>query len=213
MPYCETFVTPQQIYIGIWQLTETLDELITLWGKDDYPQHFIDARADKRRCEILATALLLRNLIGDDVELRHAPNGCPIIDSGYISISHTATHVAVALHATRMVGVDIETIGNRAVRVAPRFMSPEELAHLPQEDSSIIDNTTPRTATIHITWSVKEAVYKVFPTAIEFRRDIILSPIQALPSGSVDVLLHNNSTCIEAHYTLYKGCSLAWVVR
>lgn len=208
MPYCETVITTQQIHIAIWHLTETLDELMILWGKSDYPQHFIDAKADKRRREILATALLLRQYFGYDVELRHAPNGAPIIDKGNISISHTATHIAIALHPTRYVGVDIETIGQRAIRVASRFLSPNELALLPDEEDSVAYSTA-----IHIAWSVKEAIFKIHPTAIEFRRDIILSPIPTTRSGSVMACLSDNITPIEAHYTHYDGCILAWSVQ
>ena len=211
MPYCDTLITPQQIHIAIWQLTETLDELMMLWGKDDYPQRFMNVQAEKRRREILATALLLREYFGHDVELRHAPNGAPLIDECNISISHTGTHIAIALHPTCRVGVDIETIGRRAERVVSRFMSVEEVAQLPQEENLPAGDTTQRLIAIHMAWSVKEAIYKIHPTAVEFRRDIILSPMKALPSGSVTAHLSDSDTPIEAHYTLYEGCSLAWV--
>ena len=208
MPYSQSFDTDQNVHIMTWHLTETLDELITLWGKENYPHHYIEAKADKRRREILATALLLRQHYGDDVELRHAPNGAPIIDKENISISHTATHVAIALHPTHLVGVDIETIGQRAVRVASRFLSRDELALLPAEENSIA-----RTTAIHIAWSVKEAIFKIHPTAIEFRRNIILSPIPTTPCGSVTACLSDSITPIEAHYMLYDGCILAWSVQ
>ena len=213
MPYCQTFTTPQQIHIAIWHLTETLDELMKLWGKEEYPQRFIEANAEKRRREILATALLMREYFGRDIALRHAPNGAPLIDEGNISISHTATHIAIALHPTCRVGIDIEKIGNRAERVVSRFMSANELAQLPQEDTSYTNGITDRALAIHMAWSVKEAVFKIHPTAIEFRRDIILSPMHTLPPGSVTAHLSDSDTPIEAHYTLYDGCSLAWTLQ
>lgn len=208
MPYCQSFDTAQNVHIMTWHLTETLDELITLWGKENYPHHYIEAKAEKRRREILATALLLRLYYGYDVELCHAPSGAPIIDKENISISHTATHVAIALHPTRRVGVDIETIGQRAVRVASRFLSPDELAQLPIEKHS-----TARSLAIHVAWSVKEAIFKIHPTAIEFRRDIILSHIPTTPNGMVTAQLCDSITPIEAYYMLYDGCILAWSVQ
>ena len=208
MPYSQSFDTAQNVHIMTWHLTETLDELITLWGKENYPHHYIEAKAEKRRREILATALLLRLYYGYDVELCHVPSGAPIIDKENISISHTATHVAIALHPTRRVGVDIETIGQRAVRVASRFLSPNELAQLPIEKHS-----TARSLAIHVAWSVKEAIFKIHPTAIEFRRDIILSPIPTTPNGMVTAQLSDSITPIEAYYMLYDGCILAWSVQ
>lgn len=213
MPYLDTITTAQDVRIAIWRLSETIDELIALWGKPEFPQRFLVAKAENRKREILATALLLRQKFGYDIELRHAPDGAPLIDEGNISISHTTTHVAIALHPTHRVGVDIETIGERAVRVASRVLSPEEMAWLPQEDITPAGNIPSRTVAIHIAWSVKEAVYKIHPSAVEFRRDIILSPIKALPTGSVRVHLIDSHTPIEAHYTLYNGCSLAWSIQ
>ena len=124
MPYCETITTAQNVRIATWHLTERLDELMALWGTNSFPQRLAEVGNEKRKCEILATALLMRELFGHDIELHHAPNGAPLIDEGNISISHTFTYVAIAHHPTRRVGIDIEIIGERAVRVASRILSP-----------------------------------------------------------------------------------------
>lgn len=213
MPYCTTIKPSSGIEIALWHLTEELSELLTLWGKAELPAHYHAAKAEKRRREIVATALLMRHCLGEDVTLRHAPNGAPIIDKRYISISHTASHVAVATHATRRIGVDIERMGSRAERVISRFLSPQEIASLPDEENKLPCATSHRAAAIHIAWSVKEAVYKVYPSAVEFCEDIILTPLTTLPDGTTTVLLPATGTTLQAHYTLYDGCSLAWVVE
>lgn len=213
MPYCETIKPSTGIEIALWHLSEELPELLTLWGKAELPAHYHTAKAEKRRREIVATALLMRHCLGKDVELRHAPNGAPLIDNGYISISHTATYVAVATHASRHIGVDIERMGSRAERVMSRFLSPQEMADLPTCHTTLPCATTHRTAAIHIAWSVKEAIYKIHPTAVEFCEDIILTPITTLPHGTTTALLPATGTTLQAHYTLYDGCSLAWVVE
>lgn len=213
MPYCTTIRPSSGIEIALWHLTEELSELLTLWGDAELPAHFHTAKAEKRRREIVATALLMRHHLGKDVVLQHAPNGAPLIDNGYISISHTSTHVAVATHHTRHIGVDIERMGNRAERVMSRFLSTQEIAALPDEGNMLPCKATHRTAAIHIAWSVKEAVYKVHPTAVEFCEDIILTPLTSLPDGTTTAQLPATGTTLQAHYTLYDGCSLAWVVE
>ena len=105
MPYSHTTVTPQQVHILFWRLSETIDELIELWGKEKYPQRYDSAMTEKRRCEIMATALLLRQHFGKDITINYTTNGAPIIDNGYISISHTAAYVVIAIHPLRPVGV------------------------------------------------------------------------------------------------------------
>ncbi len=207
MPYCNTIKPDKGIEIVIWQLTEDLPTLLQLWGNRPLPGYYETATVDKRRREILATALSLRQYYGHDIELHHAPNGAPFIDQGHISISHTHTYIAIALHTTCKVGVDIETIGSRAPRVAPRFLSADELAAIPTDDTSA------RSTAIHLAWSIKEAVFKVFPSAVEFSKDIILTPFSTLPQGSTTAHLTATGTNIEAHYTIYNGCSLAWVVE
>ena len=212
MPYCETIITPQHTHIAIWRLTEQLDALLAMWGDAPLPAHYHTAQALKRKREIVATALLMRQHFGQDIELRHAPNGAPIIDNGYISISHTSTHIAIATHATAQVGVDIETLGERAPRVAPRVLSQSEIEKLPGNDSTQCISISDRNAAIHIAWSVKEAIYKIHPTAVEFRRDIILTQPITLPTGTITALVSDSTTPITAHYTLYNDCSLAWAV-
>lgn len=212
MPHCHTITTEQGVRIDIWRIDETLEQLLDLWGDAQLPSNYKVATATKRQREIVATALLMRHRFAQDLELRHAPNGAPIIDTGNISISHTATHVAIATHPSRQVGIDIETLGNRATRVATRFLSPHELQALPLDDTAVEAGHSCRGVAIHLAWSVKEAVYKVHPHAVEFREDIILTPFTTLPSGSVEAHLPAIYTTIEAHYTLFDGCTLAWVI-
>ena len=212
MPYSHTTVTPQQVHILFWHLSETIDELIELWGNEKYPQRYDSTMTEKRRREIMATALLLRQHFGKDITLNYTSNGAPIIDNGYISISHTESYVVIATHPLRPVGVDIETIGNKAVRVMERFLSPNEIALLPTEEKLLSCGTSHRTAAIHLAWSVKECIYKIYPSAIEFRKDIILSSFDTLPEGVVTARLSDSDRTIQAHYTLHDGCSLAWAL-
>lgn len=213
MPYIETIVTPQSLHIGIWHLTEDVPQLVALWGKAEMPPNYARATSDKRQREIAATALLIRHMRGCDIAVQHTDNGAPYIDRGYISISHTSSYVAVAFHPTRRVGIDIEMLGTKAIRVMERFMSSEEMASLPHNDAHLADGVSARAAAIHLAWSVKEAVYKICPHAVEFREDILIERFKELPSGTVNVHLPSLNHSIEAHYTLYRGCSLAWALE
>ena len=213
MPYIETISTPQEIEIAVWRLTEELSQLLAMWGDAPLPANFDKASSEKRKREILATALLLRRYWGYDTPLLHADNGAPIIEQGNISISHTTTHVVAAFHPTRRIGVDIETLGTKVARVASRFMSSDELASLPDDTAETSGDISCRLAAMHIAWSVKEAIYKIYPTAVEFREDIILSPISHRLEGSTLATLTLDNKNITAHYTLYNGCSLAWVAE
>jgi 4'-phosphopantetheinyl transferase EntD len=212
MPYCETITTAQSLHIAVWHLSEELPTLLAMWGDEPLPYHYHASNNEKRCREIVATALLLRQYFGKDVAWHHTPEGAPRIDNYNISISHTHDYVAIALHPTRRVGIDIETIQERALRIAPRFMSESELAQLPPEEELLPDGTASRAIAIHMTWSIKEAVYKIHSTAVDFRNHIAVAQLHALPHGTTTVHLPATDTTIEAHYRRYDSCSLAWVI-
>lgn len=213
MPFAEIIHTPQSLHIAVWQLNEDLPQLLLLWGDGVLPEDFNKAASDKRRREILATALLLRHYWGCDMPLQHAHNGAPIINQGYISISHTASYVVAAFHPTRRIGVDIEILGTKATRVVERFLSSREVAALPDDSTLLVNGLSSRSAAIHLAWSVKEAIYKIHPDAVEFREDIILEAFEDLPDGCVVANLPAENCCLKAYYTLYNDCSLAWTIE
>ncbi len=212
MPHIDTFTTEQSVVIIVWQLTETLSQLQELWGCTPLPFNTSSITSERRQCEILATRLLLRHYYGRDIELHHHHNGAPYIDGENISISHCNSHIAIALHPYRYVGVDIEDLGERAVRSATRFLSVDEYATLP-DMATLIDSLPARIVATNLAWSIKEAVYKIYPTAVEFRRDIILAPLTNIPTGTIEVHLPKLNKTVSAHYTLYNRCSLAWVTQ
>lgn len=213
MPYIETLTTEQQAHILIWQLNEELPALLALWGEVPLPTRYMNVTADKRRCEILATALLLRQHFGHDVAVQYTSNGAPHLNKGYISISHTRNYVVIALHDKQRVGVDIEQLGEKVMRVASRFISPSEQPQLPSAAALLPDGSSARNVALHLAWSIKEALYKIYPTAVDFARDMHLSPFTTLPQGSITAHLPATGVAIEAFYCRYNDCSLAWVVE
>jgi phosphopantetheinyl transferase len=91
-------------------------------------------------------------------------NGKPFFKGSQakLSLSHSFPFVAALLHTEYETGLDIEPCSEKIARVAPRFLSAEELealgAHLP-----------------HLTtaWCIKEAVYKWLSQAgLSFREDL-----------------------------------------
>ena len=125
-------------------------------------------RSESRKHEIIITTLLVRELFGCNCELKHRPSGAPYLERGAeavpeISISHCAGLVAIA-DSKKPVGVDVEIVGERVMRVRDRVFSDEELRYM---------GSSPVAATI--AWTAKEALYKLVPEdGLDFRGDIIL---------------------------------------
>ena len=72
-----------------------------------------------------------------------------------VSISHSKSHAALLLSSHRNIGVDIEQISERILRLADRIAQPDEL---PSDWQSL----TPEQQARHLTtlWTIKEALYK-----------------------------------------------------
>ena len=95
--------------------------------------------SEKRRCEWLAARILVRRLVGYRADVCYSPEGRPMLADGsrFLSISHTANHVAVALHSKYNVGVDIESVGTKVQRLYKRFLSAREIDSLDSSNETV----------------------------------------------------------------------------
>ncbi len=103
----------------------------------------------KREAEKQAKRQVLDAVLGETAELTYDANGKPHLPQGYVSISHSKTHLAMAF-APHEIGVDIETISPRIERLQTRFLTEEEQA--------MCGNSL---AVITRCWCAKEAIYKI----------------------------------------------------
>lgn len=101
-----------------------------------------------------ATVASMIGRLAPGLTLDHLPSGAPLLtgapDAPAISISHGGGMAAVAIGPrTPAFGIDIEAPRVQLRRVAPRFLSPDEI------DLAGTDITT-----LLLFWTAKEAVYK-----------------------------------------------------
>lgn len=129
-----------------------------------------NVRSENRRHEIITEGVMVKELFGENVSLAHRESGAPYLveqgeESGMnVSISHCEGLVAVAHSRDRKVGVDVEVVSERAVRVQNRVLSADEIRFA---GSSVVLNT--------LAWTAKEALFKLIPeTGVDFRADLHL---------------------------------------
>ena len=107
---------------------------------------------------------LLRNLQIGKKAISYDAIGKPNVKDKkiFISISHSKNYVAFA-HDTSTIGIDIEELSPRILKVWERFVHSEELALF--DKSSIYDMT--------VLWTIKEALFKLNTSAgVDFRNDL-----------------------------------------
>lgn len=121
----------------------------------------LPAAPTRRKAELEAERMLLPGL-----RIRHNADGAPELEGSdeAISISHSRTHIAIALGGAAPLGIDIETPRAQLRAVAPRVLSADELRVYGTAPDGLLR-----------AWTLKEALYKAALTpGLDFRRDICL---------------------------------------
>jgi phosphopantetheinyl transferase len=128
-------------------------------------------------------------------------HGKPLIPYGrwQISLSHAVSGglAAVMLSNHAPCGIDLETVRQKTLTLAPRYMAPEELAQW--------QPTTPDLACL--LWSLKEASYKRFShKGLSLRDHLRISKGTDPHQYRVHSLLHDETILVEA-----RRLTTAWL--
>ena len=141
----------QNVSIAVWQIAETEEffyHSLLLLPEDEMKIRNI--KLQKVRLQKLACRAALAHLLGDNkVEIIYSETGQPLLKNHYISFSHTTTSSAVAL-STIPVGIDMEELTPRILKLYPRFMSEKE----------ILNSNVNDLKNLYYFWCAKEAMYK-----------------------------------------------------
>jgi len=155
-------------YFGLWQITEAeadLQEGLVLHKEEQL--QLASIKGEGRRKEFLAARQLLHRMSGrsDRGPLLKDEFGKPHMYASpwHVSISHT-TGLSAAVAHPQPCGIDVQTFVPKISRIAPRFMSEAEMAHLSEDNELIFQ---------HLVWSAKEVMYKAYGRReIDFREHL-----------------------------------------
>ena len=181
----------KEMIILVWEITETLDELLLL----DSNENTSNYTPEKRKKEHLISRLMV-NKVCENETIIYTEFGAPKINNGkHLSISHSNELVAVVI-SDKKSGIDIEKISEKAFRIASKFISEKNLIKLNKEKATLI-------------WCIKEAVYKWHQKGgVDFIKDIIIPELSREENGKVTVYfrgkeLNLNCLKINNHYLVY----------
>ena len=164
--------------VGVWKVDETVEQLCSMFHQFSiYEDGFARFSAEKRKQEWLAVRVLLKELCGEEKRIAYLPSGKPYLEDGsmHVSFSHTHGYVAVAIHPSAEVGVDIEQYGTRVQRVASRFIREDEWVSIESGDEVYA---------LLLHWSAKETMFKLMEDeAVDFIDHLHILPFQPQASG------------------------------
>lgn len=140
--------------VAVWKIEETEEELKALSSTpSDEMEEISWIKSESMRKQRLAVRALLNELFGEKVYLSHHDNGKPFLENCVtnISITHTDKYVAVILHDTEDVGIDIESLDRDFSAVELKALSEDEIDDLDEDR---------RNEQLAIYWCAKEAIFK-----------------------------------------------------
>ena len=179
--------------IGVWQITETEEELKELSSTPSDEMEEIS----------------LNTLFDDKVYLSHHDNGKPYLENNpvNISITHTEKYVAVILHEEENVGIDIESLDRDFSAVEKKALSEDEIDDL--EDDK-------RNEQLAIYWCAKEAVFKLLSRYnVDFAEQIEIERFRPRGEGELEATFtgkKDEEEEFDLEYITFDRHVLVWVV-
>ena len=195
MPIIELKHENSAVRWGVWQITESLEDLLEASGERPLLEEELSTISSMElKQEKAATRVLLRKLLDaceisykgiwrDDCRKPHLND-----NSGHISFTHSFPYVGVIYDNSAATGIDIQDLRSKIIKIAPKFMSQKELEYA----GDSVEGCT-------IIWCAKEALYKIHGRRqVIFAEEMFIEPFKIAENGHLRAEFRNNGT-IESY--------------
>ena len=196
--------------VGVWKITETVEELyqkvnLAIIDKES----LVSYKHENRKKQWLSYRVLIQELVGEKYDISYSDFGKPYLNlekkNNHISITHSGDHSAVIINENSSVGIDIEKPSKRIERVSQRFLSDDELKFI--DANNKWDHLT-------ICWTVKEALFKIHGNlCYDFREQIVINPFNYTETGQVycNIVCDKYLPTFQVTYKKINGYYLAYL--
>lgn len=158
MPIILEKVYTDNLYLAVWKIDELHDELQAMLPSEILTDaELATIHHPQKQMEFFSSRLTIKHLankLGFKYKgIKKDEFGKPYLvgTDWQMSLTHTLRYVAVAIHPTKAVGLDIEKPSDKLKRIEHKFLSESEI-----EDA----NSDIRKLCIY--WSAKETLYKIY---------------------------------------------------
>jgi len=184
---------------SLWEINENESELLnTLPAYDQDEFHRLNISHSGRRLEWLAARNNLQELAGN---LSIAYEGITKDEHGkpqlkdhpfHIGITHSFPYAAGVIHKSKAVGIDIEAVQQKLLKLGPRFLNESEL-----------EDTGSKLEKLCVYWAAKETLYKIHgKRKLVFKENLYVEPFELLERGVLKGHI-NQSKTKKSHRILY----------
>ena len=181
---------------GLWKIDEdepTLSNMVQSF--DQIPEGITHSQ---KRLEFFAGRVLAKHLLAQFGEnyrgLTKNEFGKPFYlnSTTQLSLSHSYPYVAAIADTSQSVGIDVEQIKAKLLKIAPRVLNPAEFQHAGNDLRKHC-----------IYWCAKEAMLKVYGKKdLVFAQHLLVSPFQIEQTGalSVKIIADGAETVLPLYY-------------
>ncbi len=200
MPIVREWGVFEDCKILVWQIAENIETLkqeivVTLEEWQEYatishPQKQLEWLTGRRAMQALVQnqGLQYEGMVKDEYGKPHLRNRV-----AEISLTHTLRYVVASLSLSAPLGVDLERVAPKLLRVAPKFLSEEE------EKYALTDFR--RLCTY---WCAKEAIYKLYGTKqLSFKQEIFIHDFTDQTEFGEGYICHRNQSQ-RYYYRLHR---------
>ncbi|MDA3954835.1 MAG: 4'-phosphopantetheinyl transferase superfamily protein [Bacteroidales bacterium] len=200
----------KDVKFGLWEITEDYDTLRNdLLLDDDDIATVENFKNHKRKLEWLSVRTLLKRMLNKDSKIVYGPERKPYLhNNAYnISISHSKNFTAIIMSKKRRVGLDLEFMTNKILRIADKFLRPEEIENI-EKDQELYH--------LYLHWCAKEALYKICDKVdINFVTNLNIDPFKPKLNGLMSGTVNNsymNEKFVLNYFTL-MNYSIVWCYK
>ena len=184
--------------IGVWQITETEEDLIAMSSvPTDEMEEISLIRNQSLRKQKLAVRALLNEMFEEKVYLGHHDNGKPFLENCITNISHQEDDL----------GIDIESLDRDFSAVEQKALSEEEIEDLDDDQKN---------EQLAIYWCAKEAIYKrMSQNRVDFAEQIEVEKFTLKGKGELEATFTHkdgHEEEFELGYVFFDRHVLVWVV-
>lgn len=180
MPIIFNQVVYNDCELGIWEITESMDEMYSkIHFFPGEKERFEGYKSENRQLEWLSVRRLLREMRGEPTRIVYNDQRKPFLFNSdmNISITHSQDLTAIMLSKNKKIGIDLEFMSHKISRVAHKFIN---------DDEFIVDDVEKQQFHMYIHWCAKEALYKLCDKQdINFKKNITIEPFEPDECGEI----------------------------
>lgn len=203
-------INPSRL-VGIWHITENLDQLLQLITLTERQSEEMNLyKVDHKKLEWLSARILIKLMAAqfdinfEGIEKNEHGKPCLTKSPFEISLSHSYPYVAAIIDKTKDVGIDIEQPKEKLQKVAHRFLSTPELDFI-KDDTLMLCKA----------WCAKETLYKIYGLrGLVFSENLLLEPYDHTSSGIItgNIIVNGSAKKYKLEYKVTEDYVLTYNV-